>query len=83
MGTTNEIKVKVTAEDETGLIVRKMPDYPPMAIIALVGSVVSTAVAFGLDVTPEQRAAIEDLMRNLVAVGIADYLLRMVRNATR
>lgn len=61
---------------------RKMPDYPPMAVVALVGSVLATATAFGLDVTVEQKDAIEDLVRNFVVIGGADYLLRMVRNAT-
>lgn len=81
MEATNEIKVKVTAEDETGLLVRKMPDLPPMALISLVGSIIACATAFGLDVTAEQKAAIEDLMRNLMLLGLGDYALRMARNA--
>jgi hypothetical protein len=60
---------------------RKMPDLPPMALVTLVGSIIACATSFGLDVTVEQREAIEDLMRNLVVIGGADYLLRMVRNA--
>lgn len=59
---------------------RKMPDYPPMGIIALVGSVLATATAFGLDVTAEQQEAIENLVKTFVVIGGADYVLRMVRN---
>ena len=60
---------------------RKMQDLPPMAIITLVGSIIACATAFGLDVTNEQKEAIEDLMRNLVVIGGGDYLLRIARNA--
>lgn len=60
--------------------VRKMPDYPPMALVTLVGAVIATAIAFGLDVTAEQQKAIEDLVTVFVVIGGADYVLRMVRN---
>lgn len=81
MESTHELKVKVTAEEETGLLVRKMPDLPPMALVTLVGSIIACATSFGLDVTAEQKAAIEDLMRNLVLIGVGDYALRIARNA--
>jgi hypothetical protein len=58
-----------------------MPDFPPMALVALVGSIISCAAAFGLDVTAEQRDAIEGLVKVLVTLGLGDYSLRIARNA--
>lgn len=76
METTNTTNITNVTPDG-----RKMPDLPALQVIAVVGSIIATAVAFGLDVTAEQKAAIEDLMRNLMAIGAGDVMLRVARNA--
>lgn len=58
----------------------KTPDYPPMQIVAVVGSIIATAVAFGWDLTPEQRDALDNLVKVLAAAGAFDAVIRVGRS---
>ncbi len=70
---TIEVKTKLTGD-------LAMPAMPIIPMISVVGSFIACLIAFGVDITPEQKAAIEDLMRNLMVAGLGDVGLRIARN---
>ncbi len=75
----NEVIPNAQQKSNGGVAMR--PDVTKAQIIALVGSVLTLLVAFGVDLTQPQRDAILDLTGQIgMALILADAGLRAARN---